>query len=1086
MKKILFTTLLGCAALSSAAITPKWLRDVRISPDGNQIAFCYKGDIYTVPATGGEAHRLTFTEAHECLPVWSPDSKSIAYASDQHGSFDIFLMPAKGGKSQRLTSYSGRELPSAISPDGQYVYYSAAIQDPATSVLFPSGRLTELYRVPLKGGRSTQVLGTPAEKVSFTKGGQQFLYQDCKGGENIWRKHHTSSITRDVWLYDVPTGKHTNLTAIEGEDRDPVWSSDEHTVYFLSERKSGSFNVYSFSVDQPQKVTAVSHFKTHPVRFLSIGAKDRLCYTYNGEIYTQQPKGKAQKVKIELLDTYENHPEKVPVFGKLSSAAVSPNGKEVAFTHHGEVFVTSVDYSTTKRITSTPEAEKSVTFGPDNRSIVYVSERDGFWNIYEATIDRKEDLNFANATTITEKPLFKASDKIERTYPSFSPDGKKMAFIENRNRLMVMDVKTKKLTQLTDGSAWHDTGGGFGYSWSPDSKWLTLEYVPNHHDPYTDIGVVSVDGGEVHNITGSGYFDSDPKFVLGGKAILFKSNRYGMRNHASWGSMSDALLVFLTQDAYDKYSMSKEDYELQKELEREQAKAKKEAEEKEKKAKKDEKKADKKKTDKEDKGLNIEWHGIEDRMVRLTPNSSRLGDVMIDAQGENLYYFAAFEKSYDLWKLHLRSHSTQLINKMNAPYAAFETADKGKQVFIISSSGVQKMTSPGRFKPVSISSSMYIDHAAERTYMFNHVQQQIQKRFYNLNMHGVNWKKMCDNYRQFLPYINNNYDFSILLSELLGELNVSHTGSGYFSQARPISTANLGLLYDFSYTGKGLRISEVVVGGPFDRHTSKVKVGDIVEKVDGQLIEPQTNIAELLNDKTRKKTLISLFRPSTDERWEEVILPISNGQMRTLLYDRWVKGRAAAVDSLSHGRLGYVHIQSMDDASFRKVYSALLGKYNNREGIVIDTRFNGGGRLHEDIEVLFSGKKYLTQVCRGKESCDMPSRRWNKPSIMIQCEANYSNAHGTPWVYQHKGIGKLVGMPVPGTMTSVNWETLQDRTLYFGIPVIGYRTEEGTYLENAQLEPDFKVANSPETVVKGRDLQLETAVSELLKQLDKK
>ena len=274
--------------------------------------------------------------------------------------------------------------------------------------------------------------------------------------------------------------------------------------------------------------------------------------------------------------------------------------------------------------------------------------------------------------------------------------------------------------------------------------------------------------------------------------------------------------------------------------------------------------------------------------------------------------------------------------------------------------------------------------------------------------------------------------------------------------------------------------------GPFDHARSKVKAGNIIEKIDGQEITPESDYSVLLNGKARKKTLVTLYNPQTKERWEEVVVPVSNGVMSDLLYARWVKQRAADVDKWSNGRLGYVHIESMGDDSFRSVYSDILGKYNNREGIVIDTRFNGGGRLHEDIEILFSGKKYFTQVVRGREACDMPSRRWNKPSIMLTCEANYSNAHGTPWVYSHQKLGKLVGMPVPGTMTSVSWETLQDPSLVFGIPIIGYRLPDGSYLENSQLEPDIKVANSPETVVKGEDTQLKAAVDELLKEIDGK
>ena len=238
-----------------------------------------------------------------------------------------------------------------------------------------------------------------------------------------------------------------------------------------------------------------------------------------------------------------------------------------------------------------------------------------------------------------------------------------------------------------------------------------------------------------------------------------------------------------------------------------------------------------------------------------------------------------------------------------------------------------------------------------------------------------------------------------------------------------------------------------------------------------------------LNRKAGKRTLVK-FRKASGEVVEEVVKPISRAVCSELLYKRWVKHAAAEVERLSGGRLGYVHIESMGDPSFRTVYSDILGRYNKKEGIVIDTRFNGGGRLHEDVEVLFSGEKYLTQEIRGKDMCDMPSRRWNKASIMIMGEANYSNAHGTPWVYKYKKMGSLVGMPVPGTMTSVNWETLQDPTLYFGIPVVGYRTADGSYLENKQLEPDVKVENSKELVVTGRDEQLEAAVKQLLKEID--
>lgn len=1081
MKKLLLIFAFGILATSIMASTPMWLRDVRISPDGKEIVFCYKGDIYKVSASGGEAVQLTTQDSYEASPVWSPDGKQIAFASDRYGNFDVFVMPSSGGAARRLTSNSAVETPFSFTADGKSVVFSASIQDPASSALFPTGAMTELYKVAAEGGKTEQILGTPAELVCFNAAGDKFLYQDRKGFEDEWRKHHTSSVTRDIWMYDTKTGKHTNLTGRAGEDRNPVWSADGKEVYFLSERNGGSMNVYAFPLDKPEEVHPVTSFRTHPVRFLSMGGNGTLCYTYDGEIYTQTVGNKPQKVSITLTRDDENMPESLSFTRGASEAVVSPDGKQVAFIVRGEVFVTSVEYGTTKQITHTAEAEEGLSFGPDNRTLVYASERNGNWNLYTAKIVREEEQNFPNATLIEEKELLPADNNVERQYPKFSPDGKEVSFIQDRIRLMAFNSETKKVRQVTDGSTWYETSGGFDYSWSPDGKWFTLAFIGNRHDPYTDIALVSADGktGPV-NLTNSGYTSGSPRWVMDGNAILFTTERYGMRNHASWGSLDDVMIAFLNKDAFDKFRLSKEDYELQKELEKEQEKA---VEDK----KKDEKKKDDKKEGKEQtKDIVVELDGIEDRIVRLTPNSSSIASAILSEDGENLYYLSAFEGGFDMWKMDLRKHETKLLHKMDAGWASMDADKEGKNIFILGGGSMQKMDGSENLKSITYRADMKMNRTAERAYMFEHVYKQEKKCFYTEDMHGVDWEAMTAAYRKFLPHINNNYDFAELLSEWLGELNVSHTGGRYYPSSKSEATSNLGLLYDWNYQDDGLCVAEVVEKGPFFRKNTKMKAGVIIEKIDGVSLTAMTDYAALLNGKTGKKTLVSLYNPQTKERWEEVVKPISNGSFGTLLYNRWVKQRAADVGKWSGGRLGYVHIESMDDSSFRTVYSDILGKYNDCEGIVIDTRFNGGGRLHEDIEILFSGQKYLTQVIRGRAACDMPSRRWNKPSIMVQCEANYSNAHGTPWVYKRKKMGKLVGAPVPGTMTTVSWETLQDPSLIFGIPVVGYQLPDGSYLENSQLEPDIYVLNAPETIVQGEDTQLKAAVDELLKELDKR
>ncbi|SDG90370.1 tricorn protease [Prevotella communis] len=1076
-------------ASASQAFTPLWLRDVMVSPDGQQVLFCYKGDIYKVSTKGGTAVQLTTHDSYECSPVWSADGKQIAFASDRHGNLDIFTMSADGGSATRLTYNSVAEVPQAFSPDGKWVLFGAAIQDPAASVMFPDNTLPELYKVPAKGGRTLQVLGTPAEMLSFAADGKSFYYQDRKGYEDEWRKHHTSSITRDVWFYDAKSGQHTNITAHAGEDRNPVASADGKTLYFLSERNGGSMNVYALNTgaNNGQQPVAVTTFKTHPVRFLSAARNGLLCYTYNGEIYTQKNGSQPQKLSITLTRDDEPVISDLTFTSGARQAVVSRDGKQVAFVARGEVFVTSTEYATTRRISQTAGAEADVDFAPDGRTIVYASERNGNWQLYTASIVRKEDLNFANATLIKEESVFPELpalqlngkldfSQVERQYPKYSPDGTKLAFIEDRIKLKVVDLKTKKVTQVTDGSKWFRQDGGFDYEWSPDGKWFVLSYIANKRDPYTDQGIVSAEGGEIHPITQSGYMSGRPRWVMDGKAIMFESERYGMRSHASWGSQEDVFLAFLTQDAYDRYRLSPEDYALLKELEK--AKPEKKADADKKADKKSKNKKDDKKADADSvKTLKIEFEGIEDRIVRLTPNSSRLGDAIVSKDGESLYYFAAFEGAPDLWKMDLRKHETKLLSKGGSGVLQM---DKDGNLYSLGSS-MKKIEKGDKMTTIAYDAQMKLDLAAEREYLLRHVAKQINKKIFRTDYNGCDWDLMVKNYARFLPHIANNYDFAELLSELLGELNVSHTGGRFRPAANGDATAQLGLLYDLTEATDGLKITAILEGGPFSKASSKVKVGDVVTAINGQPLTKDTDLAQLLNLCRGKKTLVSL--KGNAGTWDEVVLPISQSEQSALLYKRWIKSRAAEVERLSNGRLGYVHIEGMDDASFRDVYSDILGKYNLKEGIVIDTRHNGGGRLHEDIEILFSGHKYFTQVIRGREVCDMPSRRYNHPSIMLQAEGNYSNAHGTPWVYSHQKIGKLVGAPVPGTMSSVNWETMQDPTLIFGVPVIGYQLPDGTYLENTQLEPDVPVLNKPETVVKGVDLQLEAAVRELLKQL---
>jgi Tol biopolymer transport system component/C-terminal processing protease CtpA/Prc len=1082
MKKSNFICALVMAFASTAfAQSPAlWLRYPTISPDGKSIVFSYQGDLYKVGTDGGTATLLTTHDAYDFAPVWSHDGQRIAFASDRYGNMDVFIMSANGGTATRLTYHSSGEVPTDFSIDNQSVIFSSSQMDASTNQQFPSGALPELYQIPAAGGRPTQLLTTPAEAARYNATGTVLVYHDQKGYEDELRKHHTSSVTRDVWKYETATKKFTKLTSFEGEDRNPVVAPNQQDIYFLSE-KSGSYNVWKMPLAGGTP-TQVSRLDKHPIRYLSIANDGTMAFSYNGELYTLKDGGQPKKLSVDVInDGRYNAVKTVSVGGGASELAVSPNGKEVAYVFRGEVFVSSIKEGTTKRITNTPEQERSISFSPDGRSILYAGERNGSWNVYETSLAREAEKQFFNATLLKEKAIVETP--AEEFQPAYSPDGKEVAYFEERTTLKVVNLASKaSRTVLPGNKNYSYSDGDQWYEWSPDGKWFLVNFLQDNQW-ISQAGLVAADGkSEVVNLTKSGYNNWAPKWAMGGKAMLWFSDRDGMKNHASWGGEGDAYAMYFTQETFDNSKLSKEEWELKqaedKEKKEKEAKEKKEKEEKDAdknkgKKKDDDKKKDEKKEDKKIEPLKIEMDDIEKRKTRLTMHSTRLGDAILSKDGEKLFYLAAFEKGFDLWVTELRSKETKMHVKLGANGISNMVLDTaGKTIYMVVDGSITKIgVEDGKREGVNMKGEMVLNEDVERAYLFEHIWRQVTKKFYKKDLHGVDWDFYKKEYARFLPYLNNNYDFADVCSEMLGELNASHTGAFTGkSIPNPDQTAVLGCFYDENHKGNGLKIKEIIKKGPLANANSKVKAGTIIEKIDGEEIQANTNWHPMLNRKEGKNTLLSLYNETTKERWEEVVKPISRCRF--------------LVDSLSAGRVGYVHVRGMDDRSYRTVYEDALGRNANKEALVVDTRFNGGGWLHDDLATFLNGKTYMTFMPREQNIGEEPQFKWRRPSAVVMCEANYSDAHMFPYTYKALGIGKLVGMPVAGTGTAVWWEGLQNG-MVFGIPQVGMVGNDGQYLENQQLDPDITAPQDPGEVAKGRDQQLEAAVKELLGQIKK-
>ena len=1095
MRKIqLSIAALFLAVTAYAQESPLWLRNCAIAPDGTTIAFTYKGDIYTVPATGGRAMQITTNPAYDTAPVWSPDSKQIAFASDRMGSLDVYLVSKEGGEPRRLTTHSGSETPIAFS-DAGHILFSADIMPTAESITFPSnGQFKQVYQVSTEGGRPVMFSSLPMECISINKEGV-ILYQDKKGYEDYWRKHQKSPIARDVWMY-TPGKKplYQRQTTFEGEDREPVWAADGKSFYYLSE-ENGTFNVYQ-RVPGASSATQITHHTKQPVRFLSMAGDGRLCYGYNGEIYTLAAGGQPQKVNINIVSdrTDKDLIRQIRGYG-ATEMAVSPSGKEVAFILRGDVYVTAVDYRTTKQITNTPCQERNIDFAPDGRSLVYASERNGLWQLYTSTIVRKDEKLFAYATELKEERL--TNSDAASFQPQYSPDGKEVAFLENRSAIRVINLKTKAVRTVMDAKYQYSySDGDQWYQWSPDSKWILSDFIGIGGWNNKDVVLLNADGkGEMVNLTESGYTDVNAKWVLDGKAMIWSSDRAGYRSHGSWGAEDDTYIMFFDADAYDRFLMNKEEMALLEESEKnkkeEKEKTEKQKDDKKGAKKKGDKKSDAKKDDAEkDKKvepLKLDLENRFDRIVRLTVNSSHMADALLTPKGDALYYLAAFEGGYDLWKHDLKENTTSIFLK-GVGAGALQPDKEGKNIFLCSGGGIKKIEiGGGKTTPVEFEAFFDYRPYGEREYIFDHVWQQVDDKFYVEDLQGTDWNGFKETYKRFLPYINNNYDFAEMLSEMLGELNASHTGARYSAPGAALPTAALGVFYDDAYTGDGLKIKEIIAQSPLTKKKTDVVPGCIIEKIDGVAIKAGADYFPLLEGKTGRKVILSVYNPDTKKRFEETVKPISYGAQNELLYKRWVETCRKKVEELSGGRIGYVHIKGMDSPSFRKMYSELLGRYRNKEAVVVDVRHNGGGWLHDDVVTLLSGKEYQRFVPRGQYIGSDPFNKWLKPSCMLVCEDNYSNAHGTPFVYKTLSVGKLVGTPVAGTMTAVWWERQIDPSIVFGIPQVGCMDMQGNYLENHTLQPDVLVYNTPEDAITGNDTQLKAAVECLLQQLpDKK
>ena len=1096
--------LAGILAAAPAALAeaqePLWLRYPAVSPDGSEIAFAYGGRLYVVPAAGGSARALTTSDVFATRPVWSPDGQTIAFAADRFGNLDVFAMPAAGGAATRLTFHSTDDLPTGFSADGtQVLFTSRRLGDATATHTLASPRLNrQLYAVPAGGGRERMWLPILAHEAQDSPGGSRIAYEDQPSIEQLWRKHDVSAQAHDIWVFDKASGQHTRISGFAGEDRDPAWAGDGQSLYYLSER-SGSLNVWRQALDPAAQPVQLSFHSSLPVRFVTASVQGDLVYSYDGGIW-RLPAGAKDPEQVEIHlpgDALDSGPRFVTFDSGATEFALSPSGRELAFVVRGEIFVMSTDGEITRRITTTPSQERSVSFSPDGRTLLYAAEREGSWGLWQTSMVLESEPDFFDATLLAESLVL--DTPADEFQPLYDPLGERVAYLEDRDSIRVLDLASGESKEvLSRDFNYSYADGDIWYAWSPDGRWLAASYAREWSNG--DVGILDTIGNlPPRLLVPNGFYDWAAQWSADGEMVVWMSDILGLRRTDQNSEQSDVLIAALTQRAADRLQLSQKDYDrlVAKEAEESDladeeplaaddeapAEAASEEEIAEEEAAEEIAVAE----------TELDFEGAERRVFRLTPFSSSIGFYHLTADGENLIFVSYTQTGDSSWaatgyNLHHRDNGlTQLFADLPVDWINGAVDADESYLWLAASYGFYKIDIwTGDIEYVYYSAEMPLDAAAERRYIFDHVWRQTAKKFYRPDMHGYDWDGLHDAYGRYLPHVSNGRDFAEFLSEFAGELNASHMGSGYSEWRNDgDSTGELGLFYDSSHEGPGVKVARVLPNGPADTAGSRILPGVLITAVDGAEIGAGQDIWPFLNRTTGRATRLSLSDPASGETWDQVVTPTDVWTQWELAYWLWVDERRDLVERLSGGRIGYVHVRAMDEESYRVAYTNIFGRYAFTDALLVDVRFNNGGNLTNQLLTLLSGKTYLVSVPgdRGYSSPD-PYNRWTKPSAVLTNPAAYSDGHIFPYSYKELEIGPLVGEPVPGTGTWVWWEDQQDPSIYWGIPQGGIKSLEGEWLENSQLEPDVPVAMPPEARMQGQDPQIEAGVKLLLEGLD--
>jgi len=1050
--------------------TDPFVRFPALSPNGTELAFEYQGDIWKVPVEGGLAWRLTIHEGYDAYPKWSNDGSQIAFSGIRYGNYDVFLTSANGGLPKQLTYHSTTDIISGWTPEGNILFNTRR-------VFAQVEREYEVYEVSPDGGTPYRILDALGLEPQMSPNGKFIAF--VKGSCKIQREDYRGPAQKDIWIYDIKNDQYMQLTNFDGNDFMPLFAGN-NAIFYISP-KSGKYNIWKMEIDENGKFVSesqITNYSDDGIRYFSIDKTgSKIAFEKQTHIYLKNVKGgKAEKINIQISPDYHFDPYEYKTYSdNISEYKISPNGKYTALVIRGEIFITATnDKSKTVGISESPWRDRNPDWLNDS-TLVFTSDRDGQYDLYLA---KSKDENESDLFKTLKREIIRVSNTPEDEMDiSVSPDGKRISYQRGFGKLFTAEISDKnKLTnevELLDG--WSSPNGT---AWSPDSKWLAYSLVDLKGN--NEIFVQAADGSsEPANISMHPRGDYSPFWSKDGSKLGFISDR----NNGD----ADVWFVWLKKADWEKTRQDWDETEEAADKSKEKSKDKK---------------------DSEVEPIEIDFYRIYDRLVQVTGLPGNESDMVISEDGETFFFVnnrnsrQNYKAENDLYSIKWNGKDQKQLTKGNQkPYGVSLSPD-GKDLYMVKSGGklFKMAVKADKQEPVVFAAQMKIDYEAEKEQIFEEAWRSLDQRFYDPNFHGKDWEALKKKYKPWAMKASNYFDFRDITNFMLGELNASHMdvrGGSDRYETQKITTGLTGI--EVKPAKEGVEVTRVVFDSPADKSASKINVGDIILTVNEKPVSEDNNFWALMNNEAGNQVLLVVQNADGQSR-EVIIRPESS--LSSELYDDWVEARRKLTEEYSNGRLGYLHIQGMNWQSFERFERDLAAAGEGKEGIVIDVRFNGGGWTTDYLMTVLNTPQHAYCVPRGaaknleKEHLNfkedypfgerLPYYAWNKPSIALCNENSYSNAEIFSHAYKTLDVGTLVGTPTFGAVISTGANGLLNGA-YVRLPFRAWyvkATDEN--MEHGPAVPDIIIDNAPDSKAKGRDEQLQKAVEELLKEIEKR